>query len=153
MKIFVIGPVSYKRKGKEMRKLVKLLKTRGLDVFSVFDSKFDSISDYRHKRSYAKKVYKEAEKFIQKKADILVADLRGPSDGRTLEQFLAHKYNKPVIGYAPTPVRSPWSVLHVNEIATSIRDLLKIIGKYSKKIESKNTNTFYKIFQIRKRRV
>jgi len=130
LRIYVSGPITYKNGGKELGELVEFLKKKFECVYHPLEKPIDHSIDFRGKRDLVNKLYRSLEDFIRNDIDVLVADLRGPSDGRTVEQMLSIKYGKPVVAYAPQPVCSPWALAFVTEIAKSLEELVKILKRY-----------------------
>jgi hypothetical protein len=130
LRIYVSGPITYKNGGKELGELVEFLRKNFECVYHPLEKPIDHSIDFRKKRDLVNKLYRSLEDFIKSDVDVLVADLRGPSDGRTVEQMLSIKYGKPVVAYAPQPVYSPWALAFVTEIAKSLEELVKILKRY-----------------------
>jgi len=130
LRIYVSGPITYKNGGKELGELVEFLRERFECVYHPLEKPIDHSIDFRKKRDLVNKLYRSLEDFIRNDVDVLVADLRGSSDGRTVEQMLSIKYGKPVVAYAPQPVYSPWAIAFVTEIAKSLEELVKVLEKY-----------------------
>jgi hypothetical protein len=130
LRIYVSGPITYKNGGKELGELVEFLRERFECVHHPLEKPIDHSIDFRKKRDLVDNLYRSLEEFIRNDIDVLVADLRGPSDGRTVEQMLSIKYGKPVVAYVPQPVYSPWAIAFVTEIAKNLEDLVKILKSY-----------------------
>lgn len=124
MKIYVVGPIGKVGGGESLAKLVAALKNDGFDVIDPLGNKIDHSIDWRENVDEAKNLAASGEELIKNKVDILVADLSGPSDGRTIEQTVALKYNKPVLGYAPDPVSSPWRLVLTTKVFTNLNELI-----------------------------
>jgi nucleoside 2-deoxyribosyltransferase len=131
LKIYVIGPITYKNSGKGLLEIVDFLREKGFEnVFNPLEKPVDHTIDWRYKKEEAVKLYKLSEKFIKDNVDVIVADLRGPSNGRTIEQIIGMRYKKPVIGYAPEPIRTPWPLVHTTRIVRSLEELAEVLKQY-----------------------
>ena len=120
----MVGPVSQEKTYYGIRELVDFLRENNLgEIFSPEEKPVDHTKDWRSLRSEAETHFEDLDKFIREKIDLLVADLRGASVGRTIEQMLARKYGKPVIGYAPDPINSPWPLIYTTKIVQSLDEL------------------------------
>lgn len=46
-----------------------------------------------------------------------------------IEMILAKLHGKPVIGFAPEPINSPWRLVYVRETVTSHEELLAALAR------------------------
>lgn len=129
-RIYVAGPISGQNSDAEIIKIVDFLRSKNLgEITRPSEKPIDHALDWREREPEATELFKKSESFYRDSMDIMVADLRGPSVGRTLEQMLAFKYGKPVIAYAPNPVNSPWPLVHTTVVVDTLEKIAEEIRK------------------------
>ncbi len=133
MRVYVGGPITYdSNEGNDLVELANFLRSKGFSVDLPHDkpiNKDDSI-DFRDKVDEANGHYRDLERYVSKEMDIMVAKLNGASSGRTLEQMLAKKYGKHVIGYAPEPLRGPWAVINTDLVVRTKEEIVAVLRGY-----------------------
>jgi nucleoside 2-deoxyribosyltransferase len=133
MRIYVAGPVTHaKDTYAQIVEMVERLRKDGFSVDSPLEKAISHEIDYRDNIEAARSHFASLERYISNDVDVVVAILTGPSDGRTTEQILAIKYKKLVIGFAPGPLHSPWTVVHTDKIVRTVDDLIEVLKKYEK---------------------
>lgn len=129
-RIYVAGPISAQNSEAGITEIVNFLRSKNLgEIIHPREKPIDHALDWRDREPEATELFKKNETFYRDSVDIMVADVRGPSVGRTLEQILAFKYGKPVIAYAPNPVHSPWPLVHTTVVVDTLEKIAEEIRK------------------------
>lgn len=125
-RIYVIGAMAGVGSYRHISDLVRFLGQCGFQYVSHPQQKpIDHARDWRKAgQAELHTLFHDLSTFIRDSTDVLVAHLHHASDGRILEMILAKLHGKPVIGFAPNPINSPWRLLYATEVVTSHGELV-----------------------------
>lgn len=130
-RIYIAGPISAQNSDAGIMEIVAFLRSQNLGkILHPSENPIDHGTDWRGREKEAGALLEQSEEFFRTGMDIMVADLRGPSVGRTLEQMLAFKFGKPVIAYAPEVINSPWPLINTTVVVRTLEKITEEIRKY-----------------------
>ncbi|RLI80491.1 hypothetical protein DRP05_00530 [Archaeoglobales archaeon] len=129
MKVIVCGSVGYGGIEK-IKKLQEFLMKEGYDVIDQFEkADYSYVDDFRDKMELCEKIVKTDMRLIEE-ADVLILISDISSFGSAIEAYRFSMSGKPVITYAESKVRSPWSLFFAQKVCKNVDELIEALRDF-----------------------